>query len=397
MARITRRRLAAVAVAAAAGTAIGGPVALQAQQQPPDIPGAYARPDMLPGAAGPYSALAGTDPAAPLPAAWRPRAGVAALPALPPHLQRYVDEIIAYYPAPYGFTRHAYGWPNRKAGTVQHIPVCRTLMQLRAFFLSGQNQGLTHLGIDRALYKTLDLTATDGAVWRAPFAAVDQYCPLAGEVAPWAQGRINTSGSCAVPPHPVASRMASGEPNGAYISFENVAWAGTDGMTDPQFNSNVFGRAMVAAYFGHPINHDTQVWHAGIDRIDRCFDTGWPGGYFGGLEVAAQAAARAVLAGDFTLLRGAVRIAAPPTTDWRVEAWQALIEVQERNDRAAVVLSIRQDYDRQREAAIAAFDPTNWDEITLTLWAEMAQRARWDEVAAAQRRADAEAQLRRLS
>jgi hypothetical protein len=94
--------------------------------------------------------------------------------------------------------------------------------------------------------------------------------------------------------------MRSGEPNGAFVSIENVALRGTDGVTAPQFNSNVFLRAYCAAFFGHAINPQTQLWHAEIDQLNRCFDTGWDGA----LEDAMQDAANRLLRSDVSGLRG---------------------------------------------------------------------------------------------
>jgi hypothetical protein len=99
--------------------------------------------------------------------------------------------------------------------------------------------------------------------------------------------------------------MHQGEPNGAFISIENVARSGRDGVTDPQFNSNAMIRAYCAAYFGFEITPRTQLWHSEIDQAARCDDPGWDGA----LEDAMQAAARKLLAGDTSGLRG---VTVPP-------------------------------------------------------------------------------------
>jgi hypothetical protein len=273
-----------------------------------------------------YPAMAGVCPLDPPAALWRQPAGaaVAALAPLPGYLQTFVDTAITYKPARAGFNNHAYGYDNRKLGTVNHIPVCQTLAQLDAYFTSGNNAGLTHFGNGRELLTTLEISTPLGR-FRLPVSPVSQYLAIVGPVSPWAQGVINTSGNCYLPAHPIATRLGSGVPNGAYISNENVAMSGADGVTDPQFNSNVFLRAMAAVYFNHPINPDTQIWHGEIDRVNRCFDPGWTD-----LEDPMQDAARALIQGDPRLLRGVVSIdqpqpPVPPPHDY-YEAYVGAVE-----------------------------------------------------------------------
>ena len=255
-----------------------------------------------------YPALAGVCPFDPPVAAWRPRAGAAAiaLGVLPAYLQVFVDSAITFKAARAGFNAHAYGYDYKKLGVVNHIPVCRTLKQLDDYFTGGQNAGLTHFGTGREKLRDLEI-ATQTGRYRVPVSAVSQYLAIVGPVSPWAQGIINTGGNCPLPPHPIATTLGSGVPNGAYISIENVAMSGADGVTDPQFNSNVFLRTIMAVYFNHSISPDTQVWHGEIDRVNRCSDPGWVG-----LEDPMQDAARALLVGDPSFLRGAVRIDEPP-------------------------------------------------------------------------------------
>lgn len=132
--------------------------------------------------------------------------------------------------------------------------------------------------------------------------------PIVGPVAPWAQGVIQTNPICSIPPSPTIGGMRPGEPNGAFVSIENVARTGTQGVTDAQFNANAFLRAYRAAYFGHEITPRTQLWHAEIDQQGRCADPGWDGD----LEDAMQEAARKLLTGDITGLRGVSHPAPAP-------------------------------------------------------------------------------------
>jgi hypothetical protein len=197
----------------------------------------------------------------------------------------------------------AFGWDHRKAGIVNHIPVCDTLDQLTAYFNGGNATGSTHFGIGRELAGHLEWPVRGGAGTgrtRIPVAEVHQYLPTVGAVAPWAQGAIRGGNpNCGLRLHPAVAGMRQGEPNGAFISIENVARSGRQGVTDPQFNSNAFLRAWTAAYFDHEIGPATQLWHGEIDTFDRCFDPGWPGD----LEDAMQEAARRLLRGDVSGLR----------------------------------------------------------------------------------------------
>jgi hypothetical protein len=365
----------------------------------PDAPEEFTlQPIEVDAAGNAYPSLAGVSPYEPLRPEWEPSTALPALPALPTHLAAFVERAVTYRAARAGWSSTAYGYDNRKLGVVNHIPVCDTLSQLDNYFTGGANAGLTHYGVGREMAGTLEITALDGSRWRIPYAPVSQYLPLVGPYAPWAQGRVSTGGGCAVPAHPIASRLGSGVPNGAYISLENVARVGGQGMSDPQINSNVFLRAAMAAYFGHAITPDTQVWHAGIDRIDRCSDTGWPGGYSGGLEMECQTAARALLAGDPSRLRGAVRIGAPPVASpvWQDEAWRAMVYTQERNDRLAIVAAVRQQTDRARELAVNTQPPPDWEQVAKATWDDLLQRADWDIAAAVAVRDGARAQRQRL-
>jgi hypothetical protein len=193
---------------------------------------------------------------------------------------------------------HAFGYETRKLGVVNHIPVAKTLAQLTAYFNGGNAQGSTHFGVDRGVYRMF--------AWgraRVPVAEAHQYMPIVGPVAPWAQGVINCGGSCRVQCHPRILAMRSGEPNGAYVSIENVD-AGQTVPDDAQFNTNCLLRAYVAAYFGHAITPDTQVWHSEIDRVNRCGDPPWSGA----IEAEMQAAANRLLAGDVSGLRAIVSV-----------------------------------------------------------------------------------------
>jgi len=367
----------------------------RAAAQAADVPGAYEHVPMLPGVAGEWSALAGIDPGEPVPAEWSVTA-VPALPALPAHLQAFSDQVIVSKPARAAFNSHSYGWESRKAGFCSHIPVAPSLQILDNYFTSGTNVGLTHWGTGREWLRDLEIVAADGAVWRIPIARVSQYLPLTG-VSPWSQGRIATSPACSIAPHRFAWELGSGVVNGALLSNENVAMRGADSLTSPQYNSQVFLRAIGAAYFGYEISPATQIWHAQLDQRDRCFDTGWIGGPFGGIEIESQTAARALLAGDPSKLRGAVRVSAPPPAlNFQDEAYRALVESRLRNQRLAVIAAVREDYDQGREDALNAFPVSNWDEVTRGVWSDLALRARWLATEADGWRTDAEAQLRRL-
>ncbi len=247
-----------------------------------------------------FPANAGACPYDPQPPPSRRRAaplrGARGAESVPPVVQAFIDQSVVNVDngqAPR--SPHAYGWENAKLGVVNHIPVCDTLAQLTAYFNGGSAQGSTHFGVGREHAGDL---AWEGR--RIPCAPVHQYMPIVGSVAPWAQGAIQTSASCSIRPSPTIRGMRSGEPNGAFVSIENVARQGSDGLTDAQFNANVFLRAYCAAYFGHEITPGTQLWHAEVDQLNRCFDPGWDGA----LEEAMQEAARQVLRGDIAGLRG---------------------------------------------------------------------------------------------
>jgi hypothetical protein len=141
--------------------------------------------------------------------------------------------------------------------------------------------------------------------------------PVTGPVSPWAQGIIDP-GSCAYPLCDFARRMRSGEPNGAGISVENVAWVGADGMTAPQANSNAFLRACWAARFGGEISPKTNLWHGEFDGRNRCADPGWAGD----LEDWAQETARRLLAGDLSGLREVEGGEPEPPPPPPVEDWE---------------------------------------------------------------------------
>jgi hypothetical protein len=196
-------------------------------------------------------------------------------------------------------------WDYAKLGTVNHIPVCETLEQLDAYFCGGNAQGSTHFGTGRDYEGDFEAGG-----YSFPSARVSQYMATVGPYSPWAQGVIQNWGSCSIPAAPILGdyRMQSGEPNCAFLSNENVAMSGSDGVTDPQFNSNVMLRAWGALYFDHDITPYTQLWHAEIDRVDRCFDPGWEGA----LEDEMQAAANAVRVGDYSKMRQAVAVGPPP-------------------------------------------------------------------------------------
>lgn len=191
--------------------------------------------------------------------------GAAAAPgggAVPALVQAFVDrfvELVDNGTAPRW--DHAFGYEQHKIGVVNHIPVCDTLDQLTAYFNGGAAQGSTHFGVGRQQAGTLD---HQGA--QIPVAPVHQYMPILGPVAPWAQGLIQTSPTCRIAPSPTIKTMRPGEPNGAFVSIENVARTGAQGVTDPQFNANAFLRAYCAAFFGFAITPLTQLWHSEIDQ-----------------------------------------------------------------------------------------------------------------------------------
>ena len=287
-------------------------------------------------------ALAGVCPACPPRARGRrpPRAGtpVPGAAAVPPIVQAFIDRFVAYMDngvAPRW--PHAFGHEARKLGVVNHIPVCDTLEQLTTYFNGGSAKGSTHFGIGR---ETAGTVAANGR--EVPFATVHQYMPIVGPCSPWAQGLIQTSDQCSWPPTPAIQGMRQGEPNGAFVSIENVARSGRDGLTDVQFNSNAMLRAYCAAYFGFPINPLTQLWHCEIDQKDRCFDPGWSGE----LEDAMQAAATRLLQGDLSGLRGAAAPVvprptptprpAPPPEPTPVVDYKALYVAELRGELAAV-------------------------------------------------------------
>lgn len=192
---------------------------------------------------------------------------------------------------------HAFGYETRKIGVVNHIPVAKTLAQLTAYFTGGNAQGSTHFGVGRGRFLVFGWENA-----RLPLAEVHQYMPVVGPVAPWAQGVINCAGSCRIQCHPRIAGMRPGEPNGAFVSIENVD-AGEVAPDDAQFNSNVFLRAWTAAYFGHEVSPNTQLWHSEIDRVGRCGDPPWSGA----VEDEMQEAARKLLRSDLSGLRAVVR------------------------------------------------------------------------------------------
>lgn len=258
-------------------------------------------------------APAGLCPRCPVPVAWQrpPRVGRAPeLDAVPAVVRAFVERFVLdrdtgvapRWP-------HAFGYEQQKLGVVNHIPVCDTLAQLTAYFNGGSAQGSTHFGFGREQAGTLTWDRVG-----VPVAPVHQYMPIVGPCAPWAQGRIQTSALCPMPPSPTIRGMRQGEPNGAFISVENVARTGRDGVTAPQFNSNAMIRAYCAAFFGFEVSPLTQLWHSEIDQVTRCDDPGWEGA----LEDAMQSAARRLLVGDLSGMRGVVTEPAPrPAVDYR--------------------------------------------------------------------------------
>lgn len=183
-----------------------------------------------------------------------------------------------------------------KLGVVNHITAGTGSIDVLTDWFKNGDTGASHFGIGR---ETAGMFAF-GAI-RFPVAPVHQYVPTTGKLAPWAQGvrqwADNPNCDIKVPAHLRA--LPPGAANPAFISIENVARAGTDGVTDAQFNSNVLLRAWAAAYFRFPINPETQLWHAEFDPFNRCYDTGWDGA----LEDEMQAAAHKLLRGDATGLR----------------------------------------------------------------------------------------------
>jgi len=194
---------------------------------------------------------------------------------------------------------HKFGYDNRFIGVVNHIPWAVDQPQLDAYFNGGNAQGSTHLSTGRPVYKTIRLGDL-----LVPFSQINQYMPFDG-CSPWAQGVIDNTGSCPIPLAPLVRTMRPGEPNGAFLSVENVDGRVTgSGVTDAQFNSIVFIRAWSASVYQFEINPTTQLWHAEIDRRNRCNDPGWSGE----LEDAMQLAARKLQRGDLSGLRGVQRV-----------------------------------------------------------------------------------------
>jgi hypothetical protein len=202
--------------------------------------------------------------------------------------------------------RSAYGfhqYDQKKIGICHHIPVCETLAQLTAYFNGGASQGSTHFGNGRDAY--VEIEAGGYRFW---VSEIHQYMAVTGIYSPWAQGVINNWGSCAIQQAPLVAGMASGEPNAAFVSVENVAMTGADGLTDAQWNNCVMLRAWSSMRFDHPCDPLTNIWHAEVDRVNRCSDPGWRGED----EDAMQATANRVLQGDYSRMKGAVLIAPPP-------------------------------------------------------------------------------------
>lgn len=200
---------------------------------------------------------------------------------------------------------HNFGYAL-KVGVVNHIPVCKTLKQLTDYFNGGSALGSTHFGVNRGTYRMFEW---QGA--RFPVAEAHQYMPVFGPVAPWAQGVIACGGSCRIQCHPRIGSMRPGEPNGAFVSIENVD-AGQPVPDDAQFNTNVLLRAWAAAANGFDITPDTQLWHSEIDRVDRCGDPPWSGA----VEDEMQDAARGILRGDLSGLRAVEGGETVPEIDW---------------------------------------------------------------------------------
>jgi len=187
---------------------------------------------------------------------------------------------------------------NHKIGLVDHIPVADDLeTQLTPYFLSGRALGASHFGTDRKLAGWFE--------WNGmliPVALVDQYISIIGPYSPWAQGVRswvnNPACSITVPPYLLAMPPVWANPG--FISFENCATVGTQGMTDPQFNARVLVGCYVVGYFGFPINGETFLWHGEFSPTTRCFDPGW------GVELqnALIEASHKIMNGDLSGLRG---------------------------------------------------------------------------------------------
>lgn len=198
---------------------------------------------------------------------------------------------------------HDWGYA-KKIGWVDHIPVARTLADLTGYFNGGNALGSTHFGIGRDVFQQMD-----HAGWRFPVAEVHQYMPIRRNgtypngCSPWAQGVAN---------RPTADIVATIVPtsglNGAFHSVENVAMAGTDGVPDAQFNSNVLLRAYCASLDEYPIEPRNNLWHSDIDSVNRPLDPGWPIS----LYEAMLDASRRLQQGDVSGLRSRVALAAPP-------------------------------------------------------------------------------------
>lgn len=196
-------------------------------------------------------------------------------------------------------------YDHHKIGMVQHITAGgRIITHLDNYFLGGNAAGSSHFGIGRETAGYFDVPGG-----KVPVAPVHQYMPTVGRYAPWAQGvrawENNSACSITVPDH--LRKLPPAAANPAFLSVENVAVSGSEGVTDAQFNSNVLLRAWGAAYFDYEITPETQLWHAEFSPLTRCFDPGWRGE----LEDAMQEAARKLLKGDASDLRALVRDAAP--------------------------------------------------------------------------------------
>lgn len=220
--------------------------------------------------------------------------------AVSPMLQAFVKDVVVSLfdgigaVSDYGLRQY----DNMKLGHVQHITAGGgTIISLWDWFAKSDT-GATHFGIERDL-------RPKPFVWghlEIPVARVGQFVPTVGRYAPWAQGvrawTDNPNCAIKIPAHLRA--LPPGAANCAFISTENIARQGSDLVTDPQFNSNVLLRAWVAMYFQMPITPETQLWHAEFDPNNRCHDTGWPAS----LEDEMQEAARKLVAGDLSGLRG---------------------------------------------------------------------------------------------
>jgi hypothetical protein len=144
-----------------------------------------------------------------------------------------------------------------QAGVVNHIPVCDTLAQLTAYFNGGNAQGSTHFGIGCEQWGR-STGPTSLSPRTGPPAHADQR-----PSAPWAQGLIQTR-----PPDPAVAHdpYAPGRAERrVYLDGERRC-TGRDGVTDPQFNSNVMLRAYCAA-FGFEVSPPSQLWHSEITRL----------------------------------------------------------------------------------------------------------------------------------